>query len=59
MAEDVASALQGRKIFDLGVELYHGMPNHPFHALFSFQLMREHGDLIPGMVFRRRSSYSE
>ena len=48
MAEDVASALQGRKIFDLGVELYHGMPHHPFHAPFSFQLMREHGDLTFG-----------
>jgi kynurenine formamidase len=23
-----------RRVFDLGMELYHGMPHHPFHAPF-------------------------
>jgi len=46
--QDVTTILQGRQVFDLGVELYHGMPHHQFHAPFSFQLIREHGDMMFG-----------
>lgn len=46
--ETVISCLQGRKVFDLGMELYPGMPHHQFHAPFTFQLIREHGDLVFG-----------
>ena len=46
--ESILACLQGRTVYDLGVELYPGMPHHPFHAPFTFQLMREHGDLVFG-----------
>lgn len=37
-----------RRVFDLGMELYHGMPHHPFHAPFMYEMAREHGDLVFG-----------
>ena len=46
--ESVASFLRGRKVFDLGMELYHGMPHHPMHSPFMYQMIRKHGDLMYG-----------
>lgn len=40
--------LHGRKVFDLGMELYHGMPHHPMHSPFMYQMLRTHGDLMYG-----------
>jgi kynurenine formamidase len=49
MASDsLAGMLQGKRIFDLGVELYHGMPHHPMHSPFMYQMLRTHGDLMYG-----------
>ncbi len=49
MAEDsLAKLLQGRKVFDLGMELYHGMPHVPTHSPFLYEMVREHGDLMYG-----------
>jgi kynurenine formamidase len=44
----VADLLRGRKIFDLGVELFPGMPHVPTHSPFVYQMVREHGDLMYG-----------
>ncbi len=46
--DSLAGLLAGRKIFDLGVELYHGMPHHPMHSPFMYQMLRTHGDLMYG-----------
>jgi kynurenine formamidase len=46
--ESVASFLRGRKVFDLGVELFPGMPHVPTHSPFMYQMVREHGDLMYG-----------
>jgi kynurenine formamidase len=40
--------LRGRKVFDLGVELFPGMPHVPTHSPFLYQMVREHGDLMYG-----------
>ena len=48
MSESLAGLLQGRKVFDLGMELYHGMPHHPMHSPFMYQMLRTHGDLMYG-----------
>lgn len=40
--------MHGRKIFDLGVELFPGMPHVPLHSPFMYQMVREHGDLMYG-----------
>ncbi|HSB69561.1 MAG TPA: cyclase family protein [Candidatus Methylomirabilis sp.] len=49
MTQDSLTALfRGRKVFDLGVELYHGMPHHPLHTPFMYQMLRTHGDLMYG-----------
>jgi kynurenine formamidase len=49
MTQDwLAGTLRGRKVFDLGVELYHGMPHHPMHSPFMYQMLRTHGDLLYG-----------
>jgi kynurenine formamidase len=48
IAESVAELLRGRKIFDLGVELFPGMPHVPTHSPFMYQMVREHGDLMYG-----------
>ncbi len=47
-SESFAGLLQGRKVFDLGVELYHGMPHHPMHSPFMYQMLRTQGDLMYG-----------
>jgi len=47
-ADLVADLLRGRKIFDLGVELFPGMPHVPTHSPFMYQMVREHGDLMYG-----------
>ena len=44
----LAGLVQGRKVFDLGMELYHGMPHHPMQSPFVYQMIREHGDLVYG-----------
>lgn len=46
--ESLAGLLAGRKVFDLGIELYHGMPHHPMHSPFMYQMLRMHGDLMYG-----------
>jgi len=43
-----AGLLAGRTVFDLGVELYPGMPHHPMHSPFMYQMLRTHGDLMYG-----------
>ena len=49
MASDwLHGVLRGRRVFDLGMDLYHGMPNHPMHSPFMYQMLRTHGDLIQG-----------
>lgn len=47
-SEPLAGLLAGRKVFDLGVELYPGMPHHPMHSPFMYQMLRTHGDLMYG-----------
>ena len=46
--ESVTGLLRGRKVFDLGVELFPGMPHVPTHSPFLYQMVREHGDLMYG-----------
>jgi kynurenine formamidase len=46
--DSLAGLLQGRKVFDLGMELYHGMPHVPIHSPFLYEMVREHGDLMYG-----------
>ena len=47
-ADSVTELLRGRKVFDLGVELFPGMPHVPTHSPFMYQMVREHGDLMYG-----------
>ncbi len=47
-SDSLAALLQGRRVFDLGMELYHGMPHHPMHSPFMYQMLRMHGDLLYG-----------
>ena len=42
--EDIESLVKGCSVFDLGVELFPGMPHVPLHAPYSCSLIREHGD---------------
>jgi kynurenine formamidase len=44
----MADLLRGRTVFDLGVELFPGMPHVPTHSPFLYQMVREHGDLMYG-----------
>lgn len=46
--DSLSGILRGRKIFDLGVELFPGMPHVPLHSPFMYQMVREHGDLMYG-----------
>jgi len=46
--ESLAGFFAGRKAFDLGVELFPGMPHVPTHSPFMYQMVREHGDLMYG-----------
>jgi kynurenine formamidase len=46
--ESIAGLLRGRLIYDLGVELFPGMPHVPTHSPFLYQMLREHGDLMYG-----------
>lgn len=46
--ETLAGFLAGRRVFDLGVELYPGMPHLPLHSPFLYQMVRTHGDLMYG-----------
>lgn len=46
--DSLAALLSGRRLFDLGVELYPGMPHVPLHSPFLYQMVREHGDLMYG-----------
>lgn len=47
-SESVTDLMHGRKVFDLGVELFPGMPHVPLHSPFVYQMVREHGDLMYG-----------
>jgi len=44
--EDLCSFVRGSQVFDLGVDLFPGMPHVPTHAPYGFTLNREHGDLM-------------
>lgn len=44
--EDVHSIVHGGQVFDLGVELFPGMPHVPFHGPFGYSMIREHGDFM-------------
>jgi kynurenine formamidase len=44
--EDLCSFVRGSQVFDLGVELFPGMPHVPVHAPYGFTLNREHGDMM-------------
>lgn len=46
--EDLCSLVRGSKVFDLGVELFPGMPHVPLHSPYGFTLQREHGDHMAG-----------
>lgn len=46
--ESLVGLLRGRKVFDLGVELFPGMPHVPTHSPFLYQMVRQHGDLMYG-----------
>jgi kynurenine formamidase len=46
--ESLPGLLRGRAVFDLGVELFPGMPHVPTHSPFLYQMVREHGDLMYG-----------
>ena len=42
--EDLCSFVRGSQVFDMGVDLFPGMPHVPLHAPYGFTLNREHGD---------------
>ena len=44
--EDVRAIARGSKVFDLGVELFPGMPHVPLHGPFGYSMIREHGDFM-------------
>ena len=46
--EELCSLVRGSKVFDLGVELFPGMPHVPLHSPYGFTLQREHGDHMAG-----------
>ena len=44
--EDIESLAKSCSVFDLGVEMFPGMPHVPLHAPYSCSLIREHGDAM-------------
>jgi kynurenine formamidase len=48
ISQSLAGLLRGRTVFDLGMELYPGMPHVPLHSPFMYQMVRTHGDLMYG-----------
>jgi len=46
--DSLQELVRGRKVFDLGVELFPGMPHVPTHSPFMYQMVRTHGDLMYG-----------
>ncbi len=44
--EELRSFVRGSKVFDLGVELFPGMPHVPSHGPFGYSMIREHGDVM-------------
>ncbi|MDA0999319.1 MAG: cyclase family protein [bacterium] len=44
--DDVGALVRGSRVFDLGIELFPGMPHVPTHAPYGFSLIREHGDMM-------------
>ncbi len=44
--EELCSFVRGSKVFDLGVELFPGMPHVPLHGPFGYSMIREHGDFM-------------
>lgn len=44
--EELRSFVRGSKVFDLGVELFPGMPHVPTHGPFGYSMIREHGDVM-------------
>ena len=44
--EDLRAIARGSKVFDLGVELFPGMPHVPLHGPFGYSMIREHGDFM-------------
>ncbi len=47
-SESLTDLVRGRKVFDLGVELFPGLPHVPMHSPFVYEMVREHGDLMYG-----------
>ena len=47
-SDALQESIRGRKVFDLGVELFPGMPHVPTHSPFMYQMVRTHGDLMYG-----------
>ena len=47
----IAELVKTGKVYDLGMEMFVGMPHHPNHPPFAFSLTKIHGDLLyPGGV---------
>jgi len=44
--EEIRSIARGSQVFDLGVELFPGMPHIPLHGPFGYSMIREHGDFM-------------
>ena len=44
--EDLRAIARGGRVFDLGVELFPGMPHVPLHGPFGYSMIREHGDFM-------------
>jgi len=44
--EEIRAIARGSKVYDLGVELFPGMPHIPLHGPFGYSMIREHGDFM-------------
>ncbi len=44
--EDLRAIARASRVFDLGVELFPGMPHVPLHGPFGYAMTREHGDFM-------------
>ena len=53
---EILDLLQGTQVYDLGVDLFAGMPRYPSHPPFLYGMAKRHGDLVNAVAGREISS---
>ena len=56
---EILDLLQGAQVYDLGVDLFAGMPRYPSHPPFLYGMTKRHGDLVNAVEGREISSAAD